>query len=325
LFDGLSYSNAQLKKAGISLSLTNSDLTFDQVARLHGYKNFEDASRKGFDFKGATSDKGFFGSSGEDVATLRNRMINQLYQKTTTKNEMNYRVTGDKGLDKEMSKFFLSSSDLTSFQPAYFANWKDVPGFNEEGKLAPGTVLNITENRSPKIILHGNSLFYEVPIKYDVDGKATEGTVVIKPKLGMNVKHDDLLYKLDAASSGTTALDKQTNSMIKAARFDSKFQGNNLSPQLIQSVAVTPLDKGGKSVELYSVPFDANTRLEVVKIQGKAGDNPVIKIAYMDNSGKRLGYLTNPETGKDWYKNADSDEAAPAAKDAIMQALAYPR
>lgn len=325
LFSGLSYTNEQLKKAGISLGLTNSDLTFDEVARLHGYKNFEEASRKGFDFKGATTDKGFFGSSGEDVASLRNRAINKLYQKTTTKNEMNYRVTGDKGLDKEMSKFFLSSSDLTSFQPAYFANWKEVPGFTEEGKLAPGTVLNITENRSPKIILHGNSLFYEVPIKYDLDGQTTEGTVVIKPKLGMNVKHDDLLYKLDAASSGTTALDKQTNAMIKAARFDSKFQGNNLSPQLIQSVSVTPLDKGGKSVELYSVPLDANTRLEVVKVQGKAENNPVIKIAYMDNTGKRLGYLTNPETGKDWYKNADSDEAAPAAKDIIMQALAYPR
>jgi hypothetical protein len=352
LFDPDSYTDAQLKKigfeqqsglsyAGYVLGVTDKKyLSLNDVAKLRGYKNVQDAVDKGYDFAGfklgpINKESGEEGStsiwwgtdnySNKTVAQILGSATEAAYKNTTTKNEINYRVMGSKQIDKEMSKYFMGASDLTSFAPAYYPNWKSVAGFDEDGRLAPGTVLNITENKTPKLIIHGNSLFYEVPIKYNLDGKMTEGSVVIKPKLGMNVKNDDLLYMLDAASSGDTALDKQTNPMIKAARFDSKFQGNTLSPQLIQSVAVTPLADGGKRVELYSVPFDANTRLEVVKVQGKAGNNPVLKVAQVDNSGKFLGYLENPETGKDWYKNAESNEAAPAAKELIMKALAVPR
>lgn len=355
LFDPDSYTDAQLKKigfeqqsglsyAGYVLGVTDKKyLSLNDVAKLRGYKNVQDAVDKGYDFAGfklgaINKESGEEGStsawwgtdnySNKTVSEVLGSAMGKVYKNTTTKNEMNYRVMGSKQIDQEMSKYFMGASDLTSFAPAYFPNWKNVAGFDEDGRLAPGTVLNITENKTPKLIIHGNSLFYEVPIKYDKDGNGspdTEGSVVIKPKLGMNVKHDDLLYMLDAASSGDTALDKQTNPMIKAARFDSKFQGNTLSPQLIQSVAVTPLADGGKRVELYSVPFDANTRLEVVKVQGKAGNNPVLKVAQVDNSGKFLGYLENPETGKDWYKNAEDNEAAPAAKELIMKALAVPR
>jgi hypothetical protein len=356
LFNPKSYSMEQLKKIGFVptgtvgsitdwLGATNRKfLSLNDIAKLRGYKNVQDAVDKGYNFAGfdlgaIAQESGKTGStsiwwgtdnySGKTVSEILSTKQNAVYQKNNSKNEMSYNFINDKNLDKEMSKYFLGVSDLSSYQPAYSKDWNNVPGFTEDGKLAPGTVLNISENRSPKIKVHGNTLLYEVPIKYDSDGNGSadsETTVVIKPKAGMNIKNDDLLYKLDAASGGNTALEKQTNNMIKAARFDSKFQGNNLSPQLIQSVETTPLNKGGKPIELYSIPYSSNTRLEVVKIQGEAGTNPVIKIAVVDaNSGKKLQYVPNIETGKDWYENADSNEAASSAKSYIMQILSTPR
>jgi hypothetical protein len=356
LFDPDSYTDAQLKKigfeqqsglsyAGYVLGATDKKyLSLNDVAKLRGYKNVQDAVDKGYNFAGfdlgaIAQESGKTGSNsiwwgtdnylGKTVSEILSTKQNAVYKKNNSKNEMSYNFINDKNLDKEMSRYFLGVSDLSSYQPAYSKDWNNVPGFTEDGKLAPGTVLNISENRSPKIKVHGNTLLYEVPIKYDSDGNGSadsETTVVIKPKAGMNIKNDDLLYKLDAASGGNTALEKQTNNMIKAARFDSKFQGNNLSPQLIQSVGVTPLNKGGKPIELYSIPYNSNTRLEVVKIQGEAGTNPVIKIAVVDaNSGKKLQYVPNIETGKDWYENADSNEAASSAKSYIMQILSTPR
>ena len=41
----------------------------------------------------------------------------------------------------------------------------------------------------------------------------------------------------------------------------------------------------------------------------------------MDNYGNFLEYMNNTETGKDWYYNADSDEAAGAAKVYIMKMI----
>jgi hypothetical protein len=356
LFNPKSYSMEQLKKIGfvptgttrriaeVLGGLDRKFLSLNDIAKLRGYKNVQDAVDKGYNFAGfdlgaIAKESGKTGSSsiwwgtdnysGKTVSEILSTKQNAIYQKNNSKNEMSYNFINDKNLDKEMSRYFLGVSDLSSYQPAYSKDWNGVPGFTEDGKLAPGTTLNISENRSPKIKVHGNTLLYEVPIKYDSDGNGsadTEGTVVIRPKAGMNVKNDDLLYKLDAASGGNTALEKQTNNMIKAARFDSKFQGNNLSPQLIQSVETTPLNKGGKPIELYSIPYSSNTRLEVVKIQGEAGTNPVIKIAVVDaNSGKKLQYVPNIETGRDWYENADSNEAASSAKSYIMQILSTPR
>jgi hypothetical protein len=331
LYNPKSYTKEQLAKAGYTGGKV---LSLGQIAKLRGYKNVQDAVNKGYNFgevlvngvdleTGQGISAGLGGQAGT-ISDILNRKVNQIYNNDLTKNEQSYRFVNDKNLDKEMAQYFLGASDLSSFLPAYSSNWKNVNGFDEDGKLAAGTVLNISENRSPKIVMHGNSMFFEVPIKYDKDGNGsadTEGTVTIKPKAGTNIKIGDLLYKLDAASSGGTQLNKQTNDMIKAARFDNAFAGNNLSPQLIQSVGVTPLDQGGKRIELYSIPFDANSRLSVVKVQGKVDNNPVLKIAISDNSGKFIRYAPNEETGKDWYYNADSNEAASAAKVYLMGAL----
>jgi len=259
--------------------------------------------------------------TGKTAPQIFQEKQGEVYSKGLVANEMSYRFINDKNLDKQMSKFFLSAGDLASYVPAYSKNWKNVPGFTEEGGLAAGTTLNINENRAPKIVMHGNQMLYEIPITYKKDGVSTETTVTVKPKKGMNVRHDKLLKDLDWASGGgtaTEAADKETNTMIKAMRFDNKFQNNNLSPQLIQSIDVA---KGQSPVELFSAPFSNTTKLVVYKANTN-GTDPSLNIAQVDkNSGKVLGYLNNPKTGKPFYTHADDPEAYVEVKNLIMQAL----
>lgn len=340
MFDANSYSPEQLKKVGYEGessygqqrgNTTNRDnyaaLTPRQVALLKGYKSTQDALNKGFNFGGVNFEiygdlpGGVRFDKKGTIKELQTVAKQQLYNQGLAANEMSYRFINDKNLDKQMSKFFLGSGDLTSYVPAYSKNWNNVPGFTEEGALAPGTKLNINENRAPKIVMHGNQMLYEVPIIYKKDGVSTEATVTIKPKKGMNVRHDKLLKDLDWASGGglaTEAADKQTNTMIKAMRFDNKFQNNNLSPQLIESIDV---GKGQSPVELFSAPFSGTTKLVVYKANTN-GTDPSLKVAQVDkNSGKVLGYLNNPNTGKPFYTHADDPEAYVEVKNLIMQAL----
>jgi hypothetical protein len=69
------------------------------------------------------------------------------------------------------------------------------------------------------------------------------------------------------------------------------------------------------------VPFDGRTKLQVEKVHS-GGTNPVLKIAVVDvNTGKKTGYINNPETNRPWYVNAESNEAAYAAKAMMMRVL----
>jgi hypothetical protein len=313
LFSGLSYSKERLKKAGITPSGLNQDLTFNQVAKLHGYKNFEDASKKGFNFKGATTKEGFLGSSGVKVDNIIKNTINDVYQKGLTKQEMAYRITGSKEVDKVLGGTFLAATDLLNFNPAYAENWNDQPGFDEEGNLAEGTKLN--PNKSPKLAMHGNRLLFEIPIITKGGGTST---VTVEPKAGMSVFNTKLLKPLEIATRTEDPHDKQVNSMLKVALFNNKFKDNNLSTQLVKSVS--PKEK--TSVSLYKVPYDNNSVIEVRKIQNESGTDPILKVAIVDkNTGKITGFVTDPNTGKDWYKNAESNGASDAAKGFMMEIL----
>ena len=312
LYDKRNYSEEQLKKAGIPKSGENY-LTLAQLAKIKGYKNIDEAITSGYDFGGINVE------SGRSITQEVNHLRQKVYNSSTERTEMGYRYVGNQKLDNEMSKYFLSSGELTSYVPAYSKDWSNQPGFTAEGKMAPGTKLNISANRAPKLIFHGNQLLYEVPIIIidEETGKPKETTVKLRPKAGMNVHHDQILRALDEASSGGTEQDMQTNSMVKAGRFDLAFQGNPLSPQYVQSPTVT---KGGTGVNLYTIPVDNGAKIQVEKRWREGGSYPVLMIKQINNDGTS-SYVPNPSTGKDWYINADANEASYAVKNVIMQML----
>lgn len=334
MFNATSYSAENLKKAGIknieSLPKTSVNgnwhytLSVGQVAKLHGYDSTQEAINKGFNFgnvsispnigAGVKETKGITLKEGVSVQDLLGDVTQQLYNKGLSKQEMSYRITGSKEVDKVLGGTFLGATDLLNFNPAYPENWAGQPGFSEDGKsLAEGTKLN--PNKSPKLAMHGNRVLFEVPI---ITKGGITTTITVEPKAGMSLFNEKLLKPLEIATRSGGEYNKQVNDMLKVALFNNKFKDNTLSTQLVKSI--TPDD--GQSVSLYKVPFDGNTVLEVRKIQGKDGTDPILKVASVDkNTGKINGFVADPNTGKDWYKNAESNGASDAAKGVMMGIL----
>jgi hypothetical protein len=309
VFNKKSYSDATLKKFGISRN--DNALTLNELAKIKGYKNVNDAVNKGYNFENIE----FVGGT---VAGMVNYNKNKIYKEGLDKELMAYRIIGTPEVNKTLSSFFSSAQDILTYAPAYSKDWNNQPGFTEDGKVKAGTIIN--KDVPVKLVSHGNKLLYEVAINYyDENGDKARGTVLMDAKSSMSTKNLSLLDNLDANSQGNSAVNKQANQMIKATKFDVKFPGNPLSPQLINSVDP---NVGNKGVQLFSVPVDNYNRFEVVKLQTEKGAKPIIMVAQIDaNSGANLGYLVNPDTGKPWYEDATAPEAAASAKNLIMQAL----
>jgi hypothetical protein len=308
LFNKNSYSEATLKKLGISKN--DKALTLNEFARIKGYKNVNDAVNKGYNFENIEF-------VGGNVAGMVNYNKNKIYKEGLDKNVMGYKMIGTPEVNKTLTAFFSSPEDILAYAPAYSKDWKDQPGFDEKGEVAKGTYINTKV--PPRLISHGNKLLYEVSIFYTKDNKKTQGVAIVDAKASMGTQNLSLLDNLDANSQGNSAVNKQANQMIKAAKFDVKFAGNPLSPQLISSVDPVV---GNKGTQLYTVPVDNYNRLEIVKLVPEKGAKPIIMVAQIDaNTGARKGYLNNPDTGKPWYEDATAPEAAASAKNLIMQAL----
>lgn len=337
LFDKDHYTDEQYKKAGVTKpkgggfsTVDENTLTFNQVAKLKGYKNTADALNKGFTFQNAPI-IGEYGTGnikiGQDITakegskltinSYEKELKQKLLDKGLVKNEMSYRYVGDKNADKQIMNYFLQENDLSNFQPAYSENQKGQPGFDEEGKLLPSTTFDFTDKTTPKMIKHGNSLFLEVPIKYkNEDGVVVQGTTIVKPKKGYELSFERLLNKIDQTSSdfnkGESAdpLDRQTNDMVKVAKFDQRYK-SNFSNSLVKAVNVG--EELGSQEIVTAIPFDANNpnmanvNIEVVKVStGDGGYTMKVRL----NNGVSTKYLDNPETGQPFYSsNADAVKA----------------
>lgn len=324
LFSINSYSKEQLKKAGINPDnydynpgrLINksidygSTLTFDEVARLRGYKDAKDAVKKGYNFNGAKlendqSSGNLEGnvsvlSAAPDMQNMSNNLKQQLLNQNLIKNEQAYRYIGDKKVDKTVNTFFLQGSDLSNFEPAYTSTQQGQTGFDDEGRLLPSTQLDITDNKSAKLVKHGNSVYYEVPIKYkDEDGQTVETTVTLKPKKGSEPVIERLLNQIDIDTQGGDKLDAQTNQMIKSMKFNNRFT-TNFSKALVDGVYI---DEGkGSQAVVTSLPSGfPGTNLNVVKVSTGDGGS-TLKVAISNGTDTPV-YLQNPETGKDFYSS----------------------
>ena len=314
IFNKNTYSDAVLKKFGITRGDKNdpyNTLTLNEFARIKGYKDVNDAVNKGYNFENVH----FIGG---DVEGFLNYTKNIIYGKGLTKEEMGYRFTGNKEVDKTMASYFTSPDDLLTFKPAYSVNWNGQDGFNEDGTLAPGTMINTKV--APKVISHGNKLIYEVPISFMKEGVRTTGSTFLDVKSGTTPANSNLLNILDNASTGDSAKDKQVNDMVRAAKFDVRFPGNSLAPQRIKSIAV---DRGNKiGTTVFTIPVDDYSNFEVRKVFPENATGPTIQIFQVEKStGKVLGVANNPTTGKPWYYAASSNGAASAAKAFIMEGL----
>ena len=166
-------------------NVTTFTMSPQNIAKAYGFKSYEDALNKGFNFNTA------------GAATLSRKINNAkdaAIKRSYDGNEMGARIVGDKVVDAALNQELLNASELTRFAPLTGRGWANVPGFDEEGRMAGGTKL--AEGKTPKIGMRGNVVFMEIPYTYkDEDGDTRSNTVEVAAKPGQEALFEKILRR----------------------------------------------------------------------------------------------------------------------------------
>lgn len=292
LFNPNSYTDEQLKKAGIDVNLKakkNDDisggfqtvLSFGEVAKLRGYKNVEDAVKKGYDFGGAYVNA----ASGLTVSTVNKNIEDKLGPQLNTQ-AMAQNLLNTPGVSKSLRQMTTTIEELKQHAPAYKTSFNNLPGFDEEGNTLPGTKLITDAAHTPVLQMHGNNVYYKYYYQYmPEDGKTPVITsLTVKPKAGNDPK---TLQFLDAAlvtAKGEDAASKQAKAGLLEAKFNATYD-NNISMSTFEAI---PVNKSGQKRDIESIPgVSPGQKIVFTKEWDNSYMNPVIRLYVENAAGKR--------------------------------------
>jgi len=293
----------KIEKLGADVTVTGDGrtmvkATLNQMAKLNGYANAQQAVEKGFNFYGSKLFKG----------KNTNEYMQQLLEEGLVKKELSKRLTGNKDIDAYVNNQFLNASDLSTFKPA-FGTW-DPEIFDEKGNILPGVTLDLSGTRSAHMNFHGNTTYFEAPVKVKTKDGTKEKMAYVLPKTGSQAFIQRALnFATDITEGKVDVLQKQTNDVAKTYSFNNRFK-NTLSPQTFES---TEVGKGG-SIPLMNISDIIPGVNVVVKKEYPSwkdasgvvhyGEDPVMYV-YL-NKNKAI----DPETGKVFYStNTDAIKA----------------
>lgn len=317
VFSSKSYSAERLKKAGINTKNNKSMsdfiagaegvmLTYDEVAKLHGYKNFRDATLKGYNFGGVTVGTNYkIGINGELEKSITGfnlggtaREIQQNLLSWTGKrglevNKMTYDLINDQRSQKELGQAFSTIDKVLAY--AGVTSYQGMPGFDEKGNPLEGTKIAVEGSKQATLTLHGGQVYVRVPYSY----KGGEGMLTIKPKTGTEDYIYSVLDRIDKATEGSTdRLKVQTNETIKNAKFTQVY-GNTINDVRANSPAFEVSEAHPEKVLGEIVLPDPMGNGMVVKVVKRhpfgegGGAKPYYSIKYPDGSYKGKVYNVN--------------------------------
>ena len=286
---------------GVAVASNDYVMSADNLAKAHGYDNLKDGIQKKMNIAGINKELDGL------LATEKQKVINLGGQ------VMSHRYAGDKAVDEGLTARFNSIGDLASFIPADGKKWENTPGFDEEGRLAAGTSFDFDGKQSVKLVVNGNQIFYEIPIKYK-DGKETiKDTVLVRPKAGTEEFQEQLLTFVKNKSAATRAdnpLSAETYEMAQKALYDLTTK-STLTPIRANAFKVS---QGEPPIVLETVPSGyAGTSLEIVKVYDNATGTNVYKVRASSPTGSQF---LSAENGKE-FTSSDVN----AAKVLISQQL----
>lgn len=289
------------------------------LAKLAGYNSVQEAIAKGYnfeniqfrfgDYKGTEEGFGISEFTGT-IQGYNKSVLNILAQKGAINQNMGYSYRGDKIVNEALGVYTEKTPDLTTFQPMG-GTWQNVPGFTEDGRLAPGTKL---DNKNTRLYRHGGTNYLEVTYSYlGEDGKTKlEKTVQVKPKKGTEARFEEVFSNIIAKTNNyeNRPDHKQTNDMARASRFDLQFTGNGERSFSKATVDALPVSETRPVNVVKTIPLRTGENLVVEKVHA-TGNTYTLK-AYRTNGVSKL-YVVNPNTGKPFYSS--DPEALKAAID----------
>jgi hypothetical protein len=315
LFNAQSYSPEALKKAGVTkLNQEIQPLTFDQVAKLHGYKNTMDAINKGYKFGNAPITAGAVGNQllGNNITEYVNGLENKIA------GNFDAQVRGKNILDtpeisKDLSAMVTNLGELMQHVPANKTSWAGMPGFNEEGRPLPGTKLVVKKEAPPVMQTLGNNINYKYYYEYlDGDGKSVVASVAVKPKIGTDRKHIELLNTALASVEGNDDLSRSTRATLLEAKFNT-LKPNSMSMTTFEALPVgknqkvdfetIPGDYPGQNI-VFTKEWDNSYMKPIIKIyvqQGGAGEKKQLNVDGTIGAGGKAFVTESPAEAKRFY------------------------
>ena len=306
VFGSRSYSPERLKKAGINTSDNKamSDLvaggkgvilTYDEVAKLHGYKNFRDAVVKGYDFGGVSVGTNYaVGEDGQlektttqfnmgnNAKQIQQNLLSWSGKKGLEVNKMTYDLINDQRSQTELGQIFSTVDKVISY--AGVESYAGMPGFDENGNPLPGTKITVGGNKQPMLTLHGSQVYIRMPYAYE----GGEGMLTVKPKVGTEEFIYDILDRVDKSTEGSTnPLKQQTNESIRNAKFTQVY-GNTINDVRANSPAFQ-VDKAHPERTLGDIviadPQGNPMAIKIVKrFPDSGGTQPYYTVKYPDGT-----------------------------------------
>ena len=267
---------------GVAVAGNDYVMSANNLAKAHGFKSLQDGLEHKMDVAGINRELDGL------IATQKQKAINQGGQ------VMSHRYAGDKAVDEGLTARFNSVGDLSSFMPANGKTWGNTPGFDEKGNLAPGTSFDFEGKQSVKLVVNGNQIFYEIPIKYkNEDGDMTKKTILVSPKVGTEEFQGELLTFIKNKSAATrfdSPLSAETYDMAQKALYDLTTR-STLTPIKANSFKVSA---GEPPIVLETVPSGyAGTNLEIVKAYDRATGTNVYKVRANTPTGSQFLFSEN--------------------------------
>jgi len=286
LFNAKTYTPEQLKKAGINVKNRQEQvsvdgkiydfLTFNQVARLNGFKDAADAHFKGFTFGNASSKKDITKSVGD---LFENKFIEKV-NKSNIVQEMSYDLVDVPKVGLSLQRAFPTINDVIQSLSAEGQGgfFKGQPGFDKNGNPLPGTNLDYSESKKPNLRFHGSQTYLRFPIKLE-DGSKT--SVVVIARKGMEPKLEETFLNVINASQGDSKLETTNRKTMYNNLFELRYPGNNIT-----DVKGDQLKVDSKNLEeTVGTVTTPNGTLSVVKRH--TGERPIYIL--QDRGGNKVG------------------------------------
>jgi len=251
-------------------------LSANNIAKAYGFKSLTEAVENGFDFSRAGS---------KELGGTINLAKDKAYKENFSGNEMGSRIVGDKVVDAALGQELLNASELTRFAPLTGRGWANVPGFDEEGRMAGGTKL--AEGKTPKIGMRGNVVFMEIPYTYkDEDGDTRSNTVEVMAKPGQEALFEKILRRTAQMNYQLKDSDPLANQTFQTTAVG-LYNLMTSSSVTRQSAEAAEVNNTNRTAVLETIPT-GETGVNIRLVKEYVGNNvdPIYKAYVISPAGK---------------------------------------
>jgi len=226
-------------------------ITRDQYAQLYGYKNFKDAASQGHAFKNDNLRNEVYGKKQNILKTNKDLGL------------MSYTYSGDKGVSDWANRKFSTMEEMLHFSPLNKVDWKNVPGFDAEGRPEEGTKLAIGPNSPVKVKILNNTLGFQVP--YVTKGGATT-YVDVDFKNGKQADKEALLFRMRNNFANDKSSASERNFQMVNTQLFNVINNSNTNAYLADVQAFsTELGKPVNTTIESVYTYDGN-KIDIVKV-----------------------------------------------------------